>query len=105
MLVTQLRIDMVSLLASGLRRARAVSASRRPHPTVAGAPRWMQRAKQIHASFELPAHCHQLSPDPGFDRSDRNPKVFGYLLMRMPVDDRQKHARAALRLKLIEHGP
>src|SRR4030081_2427929 len=97
MLVTLLRIDMVSLFASGLRRAIT--------PTIADARRWMQRAKQIYASFELPAHGHELSPDPRLDGSDRHPEVFGDLLVRAPVDDRQKQARAVLWLELIEHGP
>ena len=73
--------------------------------TVADARRWMQRAKQIHASFELPAHGHELSPDPRLDGSDRNPEIFRDLLVRAPIDDRQKQARAALWLELIEHGP
>src|SRR3982074_141163 len=76
-----------------------------PTATVVDARRWMQRAKQIHASFELAAHGHEFSPDPRLDGSDRNPEVFGDLLVRAPVDDRQKQARAALWLELIEHGP
>ena len=76
-----------------------------PPLLVADARRWMQRAKQIHASFELPAHGHELSPDPRLDGSDRNPEIFRDLLVRAPIDDRQKQARAALWLELIEHGP
>src|SRR5256885_1769018 len=109
MLVTLLRIDMVSLLASGLRRAHALSGPCPDHhaatPTVADARRWMQRAKQICASFELPAHGHEFSPDPRLDGSHRNTEVFGDLLVRAPVDDRQKQARAVFWLELIENGP
>src|SRR5258705_4407921 len=97
MFIPLLRIDMLLPFASDLRRAIT--------PTSADARRWMQRAKQIHASFELPAHGHQFPPDPRLDRSDRNPEVFGDLLMRTPVDDRQQQARAVLWLELIEHGP
>src|SRR3977135_4247087 len=74
-------------------------------PTVADARRWMQRRKKIYASFELPAHGHEFSPDPRLDGSHRNTEVFGDLFVRAPVDDRQKQARAALWLELIEHGP
>src|SRR4030088_2781940 len=59
----------------------------------------------MHASLELPAHSHELSADPRLDGSDRNPEVFGDLLVRAPVDDRQKQARAALWLEVYEHGP
>src|ERR1700716_161025 len=97
MILTLLRIDMVSLFASGLRRAIP--------PTIADARRWMQRAKQIYASFELPAHGPVFSPDPRLDGSHRNTEVFGDLLVRAPVDDRQKQARATLWLEVIEHGP
>src|SRR5713101_7416433 len=40
---------------------------------------------------------------PGFNL--RQAQVFGDLFVRAPVDDRQKQARAALWLELIEHGP
>jgi len=60
--------------------------------------------KIVYASFELPAHGHELSPDPRFDGSDGNLEVFGNLLVRAPVDDRQEKARAALWLELVEHG-
>src|ERR1700716_4728042 len=95
MLVTLLRIAMVSFFASGLRRAIT--------PTIADARRGMQRAKQIYASFELPAHGHEFSPDPRLDGSHRNPEVFGDLLVRAPVDDRQKQARAARWVLVVAH--
>lgn len=55
--------------------------------------------------IELPAHGHQLSPNPSLDSADGNPEVFGDFPVRAPVNDCQKQARAAVWLEMIEHGP
>src|SRR5947199_117276 len=72
-LVTLLRIDMVSLLDWGLKRSRAhvLSGSPRRHPYCRrGAPIDAAAKNKSTPSFELPAHGHELSSDPGFDGSD-----------------------------------
>src|SRR3954454_18051875 len=56
-------------------------------------------------SFQLSSHRYKFSADPCLDGSNRNPEVFGDLLVRPPVDDRQQQASAMLWVQLIEHSP